>query len=97
MSFQAYFDKAEEKTGLAPQQIVDCAHERGYGSDTKAGEILAWLAADLGLGRGHGMALVHVIKHGPQASDRHVGSTGSHREASAELRLDGVTARSRQG
>lgn len=97
MSFQAYLDKAEEKTGLTPQQIVDRAHERGYGSDTKAGEILAWLSTDLGLGRGHGMALVHVIKHGPQISDRHVGSTGSHRDASTELRLDGVAARSKQG
>jgi hypothetical protein len=97
MSFQAYLDKAEGKTGLTPQQIMDRAHERGYDSDTKAGEILAWLAADLGLGRGHGMALVHVIKNGPRISDRHVGSTGSHRDSSAVLRLDGVAARSAKG
>lgn len=94
MSFQAYLDKAEEKTGLTPQQIVDRAHEKGFGPETKAGEILAWLADDFGLGRGHGMALVHVIKNGPQIRDRHVGSGGSHRDASDVLRLDGVAARS---
>lgn len=94
MSFQAYLDKAEEKTGLTPQEIVDQAHERGFGPETKSGEILAWLAADLGLGRGHGMALVHVIKNGPEISDRHVGTTGTHRDASTVLRLDGVAARS---
>ena len=97
MSFQAYLDKAEEKTGLTPQQIVDRAHDRGYGADTKTGEILAWLAEDLGLGRGHGMALVHVIKNGPQISERHVVSSGSHRDASSVLRLDGMAARSAEG
>lgn len=97
MSFQAYLDKAEEKTGLTPQQIVERARDRGYGADTSAGEILAWLAAELELGRGHGMALVHVIKNGPQISERHVGSSGSHRDASTVLRLDGVAARSTAG
>ncbi len=97
MTFQAYLDRAEEKTGLTPQQIVDRAHERGYGPDTKTGEILAWLSTDLGLGRGHAMALVHVIKNGPQISDRHVGSDGTHGDASTMLRLDGVAARDRQG
>ena len=94
MSFQAYLDNAEEKTGLPPQQIVDRAHERGFGPDTKAGEILAWLADDFGLGRGHGMALVHVIKKGPEIGTQHVGTSGSHRDASTVLRLDGVAARS---
>ncbi len=96
MSFQAYLDKAEERTGLTPQEIVDRAHERGYGADTPAAEILAWLAADLGLGRGHGMALVHVIKNGTGISDKHVGSSGSHRDESDVLRLDGVAARGRE-
>lgn len=76
---------------------MDLAEQRGYGADTKAGEILTWLAEDSGLGRGHGMALVHVIKKGPVISDRHVGSTGTHRDASTVLRLDGVAARATQG
>lgn len=97
MSFQAYLDKAEEKTGLTPQQIVDRASARGYGADTKSGEILSWLADDFGLGRGHGMALVHVIKNGPEISDTHVGSSGSHRDESTLLRLDGIAARNTVG
>ena len=52
------------------------------------------LSRKLPLGRGHGMALVHVIKNGPETSDRHVGSTGTRRDESAVLRLDGVAARS---
>lgn len=93
MSFQTYLDNAEKKTGRTPQQIVDLAHARGFGPETKAAPILAWLAEDLGLGRGHGMALVHVIKNGPEISDTHVGSTGPHRDASTTLRLDGLAHR----
>lgn len=93
MSFQAYLDKAEEKSGRTPQELVDLAVARGYGPDTKAGEILTWLADDFGLGHGHGMALVHVIKNGPQIGDAHVGTIGPHRDESSTLRLDGIAAR----
>lgn len=96
MSFQAYLDNAEEKTGKTPQQIVDLAHSRGFGSETKAGEILTWLKEDFGLGRGHGMALVHVIKNGPRIADKHVGTSGAHADESNILRLDGK-ARRQQG
>lgn len=95
MSFQAYLDAAEAKTGSTPLQLVDLAHARGYGPDTKAGEILTWLADDFGLGRGHGMALVHVIKNGPRISTKHVGTTGTHRDESDSLRLDGTARRDR--
>ncbi|KGN34277.1 valyl-tRNA synthetase [Knoellia sinensis KCTC 19936] len=93
MSFQAYLDAAEKKTGHTPQQLVDLAHAKGFGPDTRAGDILAWLADDHGLGRGHGMALVHVIKNGPQIPDKHVGTTGTHRDQSNLLRLDGIANR----
>ncbi|MGY1742872.1 MULTISPECIES: DUF4287 domain-containing protein [unclassified Blastococcus] len=90
MSFQAYLDAIEEKTGLTPRQLVDQARERGFdGPATKAGPVLAWLAEEHGLGRGHGMALVHVIKNGPGISGKHVGSSGPHRDESATLWLDG--------
>lgn len=93
MSFQAYLDAIEDKTGRTPRQLVDEAHERGYGESTKAGEILEWLKADYDLGRGHGMALVHVIKKGPQIDAKHVGSSGSHRDESDTLWLDGRTTK----
>ncbi|GIG27384.1 DUF4287 domain-containing protein [Cellulomonas denverensis] len=89
MSFQAYLDAIETKTGLTPRQLLDQAHERGFGPDTKAGPILEWLAADHGLGRGHGTAMVHVITKGDRISAKHVGSDGSHRDASDRLWLDG--------
>jgi hypothetical protein len=97
MSFQAYLDTIEQKTGKIPQELVDEAHARGFTSQTKAADIVAWLNDDYQLGRGHAMALVHVIKHGPQIGDKHVGSTGAHRDDSDVLRLDGIAARSAPG
>lgn len=94
MSFQAYLDKIEAKTGLTPRQLVDLARERGFdGPDVKAGTIADWLKADYDLGRGHAMALVHVIKNGPKIDARHVGSTGVHRDDSDTLWLDGVATK----
>lgn len=90
MSFQAYLDNIEAKTGKAPEEFIQLAHEKGYGPDTKSNEIILWLKDDFGLGRGHAMALVHVIKNGAQISDKHVGSSGSHRDESDILRLGGV-------
>jgi len=93
MSFQAYLDAIEQKTGLTPAELVEKAHERGLDAPgTKACDILAWLKDDYGLGRGHGMALVHVITKGPKISSKHVGSDGVHRDASDTLRLDGIAA-----
>lgn len=90
MSFQAYLDTIEKKTGLTPRQLVDIAHEKGFDESTKATPIVEWLAADYGLGRGHAMALVHVIKKGPQISDKHVGTDGTHSDPSNILWLDGA-------
>jgi hypothetical protein len=90
MSFQAYLDNIEAKTGKTPRELLAEAKTRGFdGPETKAGTILEWLKSDYGLGRGHAMALVHVIKKGPMISDKHVDSTGSHSDASSVLRLDG--------
>lgn len=89
MSFQAYLDNIQAKTGKTPQQFIDEAHEKGFNENTKAGEIVNWLAVDYKLGRGHAMALVHVIKNGPTISDTHVGTKGTHRDESNNLRLGG--------
>lgn len=90
MTFQAYLDNIEDKTGLTPRQLIDLARERGLDRpDVKAGAIVDWLKQDYGLGRGHAMALVHVIKNGPKIGTKHVGSTGVHRDESDTLWLDG--------
>lgn len=93
MSFQAYLDNIEKKTGKTPNELLDLARERGFNADSKAGEIIAWLKDDFELGRGHAMALVHVIKNGPEISEKHVGTDGVHRDESTTLRLDGIANR----
>ena len=93
MSFQAYLDAIEAKTGRTPQQLLDLAYERGFGSGSKAADVLAWLKEEHDLGRGHGMAFFHVLTKGPQIGDKHVGTTGAHRDEADTLRLDGVAAR----
>ena len=94
MSFQAYLDNIEAKTGKTPAEFVTLAKERGYDAPgTKAGVIVDWLKQDFDLGRGHAMALVQVIRNGAEIGDKHVGTTGVHRDESATLRLDGVARR----
>ena len=94
MSFQAYLDAVEDKTGLTPRQLLELAQQNGYDDPAvKAGTIVDWLTADYGLGRGHAMAMVHVIKNGPQISTKHVGTDGTHRDESDTLWLDGVATK----
>ena len=94
MTFQAYLDAVEAKTGLTPRQLIAIAHEKGLDAPgIKAGEILAWLKADYDLGRGHGMAMVHVIQKGPGIGTKHVGTDGVHRDESETLWLDGAATK----
>ena len=94
MSFQAYLDKAEEKTGKTPDEFIALAKQKGFDDpNVKAGEIVSWLKADYGLGHGHAMALVHVIKNGAKISTKHVGTDGVHRDDTDTLRLDGIKNR----
>jgi hypothetical protein len=90
MSFQAYLDNIEEKTGLTPRQFIELAAQKGFaGPSVKASELIEWLKIDYGLGRGHAMAIVHVIKHGDKIDTKHVSSTGTHRDETDTLWLDG--------
>jgi hypothetical protein len=93
MSFQAYLDNIEKKTGKTPSQFTELAKSKGFTAETKAGEIVTWLKDDFDLGHGHAMALVHVIKHGAKISDAHVSTDGVHKDDSDTLRLDGLANR----
>ncbi len=93
MSFQAYLDNVEKKTGKTPNDFIDLAKQKGFGPDTKATEIANWLKSDFELGHGHAMAIVHVIKKGAKISDKHVSSGGAHSDKSDSLRLDGIDKR----
>lgn len=95
MSFQAYLDTIEDKTGKIPADLIAEAHEHGYNADTKAGEIIKWLKDDYALGRGHAMAIVHVIKNGTKIDEKHVNSGTTHSDPTNELRLDGKANRNR--
>lgn len=89
MSFQAYLDNIEEKTGKTPNKFIAMAKAKGFDKDTKAGEILAWLKDDYDLGRGHGMALIYVLKNGAKIGETHVNSGGTHSDPSDTLILTG--------
>ena len=94
MSFQAYLDNAEKITGKTPNELIAIAKEKGFDDPSiKAGIIVDWLKTDFGLGRGHAMALVHVIKNGAKISTKHVASDGVHADDSDTLRLDGLKNR----
>ena len=80
----------QEITGAARHgKFIDLATEKGFGPGTKAGEIVAWLGEEHGLGRGHAMALVHVITKGAKIDAKHVNSGGAHSDASDTLWLEG--------
>lgn len=71
MSFQAYLDTITAKTGMSVDQLLTVAHDRGFDApSTKAGDVVTWLAEDYGLGRGHAMAVVRLLKEqsGPVAT-----------------------------
>lgn len=93
MSFQAYLDNIEQKTGKTPNDFIALAKEKGFTSVTKTGEIVTWLKQDFDLGHGHAMALVHVIKNGAKISQKHVGTATTHSDPSDTLRLDGIKNR----
>lgn len=83
MSFQAYPDNIEDKTGVTPRQFIELARERGSDDPTvKAGAIVARLKEDYGLGHGYAMALV---RHQEGPEDRRQ-ACGMHRVAPRRVR-----------
>jgi hypothetical protein len=63
MTFQAYIDNIKKETGKSPEDFKAIAKKKGLlKPDVKAGEIVAWLNDDFGLGRGHAMAIYHLLK-----------------------------------
>jgi len=66
MSFQAYLDNIETKTGKSPADFKTLAAAKGFADDSgikvKATVITDWLKADFDLGHGHAMAIVALLK-----------------------------------
>jgi hypothetical protein len=68
MTFQAYIDNIQTKTGKSPADFRRLADEKGFMEQgaikvgVKAGRIVKWLGDDFGLGHGHAMAIYAVLK-----------------------------------
>lgn len=68
MSFQAYIDNVEAKTGQSADALKSIAigkglaDEHGLAPGVKAGAIIDWLKDDYDLGHGHAMSIVAWIK-----------------------------------
>jgi hypothetical protein len=63
VTFQAYLDNIEAKTGKKPEDFKKLSMQAGIFSPTmKAGDLVAWLKQEFDLGHGHSMALWAVFK-----------------------------------
>jgi hypothetical protein len=93
MSYQAYLDAVEKKTGRTPAELLAEAAGRGFTPTTKAADVVVWLKDEYDVGRGHAMALHGALTNGSTISDKHVGTAGTHSDPSTELRLDGIANR----
>ena len=75
MTFQAYLDNIQAKTGKSAEDFKKLAAKKGYTENgqlkagVKAGEIIKWLKEDFDLGHGHSMAIVAVLK-GTKGKDK---------------------------
>jgi Domain of unknown function (DUF4287)/Domain of unknown function (DUF5655) len=59
VSFQAYLDNIQAKTGQRPEDVASALREQGF---AKPGEMVAWLKQAYGLGHGHAMAIVSLAR-----------------------------------
>ncbi len=70
MTFKAYIDNIQTKTGKTPDDFRRLAEQKGLvvsgkiKAGVKAGQIVDWLKEDFDLGRGHAMAIYALFKGG---------------------------------
>lgn len=68
MSFQAYLNNIQTKTGKSAADFRELAEQKGFTQNgnlkptVKAGDIIKWLKADFELGHGHAMAIYALLK-----------------------------------
>ena len=68
MSFQAYLDNVQAKTGKSAAELKALAAEKGLADanglapGVKATAVVDWLKSDFDLGHGHAMSIVAYIK-----------------------------------
>jgi hypothetical protein len=75
MSFQGYLNTIHEKTGKNAADLRTWADGKGFSENgvisptVKAGEVVAAAKEDLGLGHGHAMAIVALLKGAKKEGD----------------------------
>jgi hypothetical protein len=63
MSMKAYLDNITAKTGRTPDEIIELLRAEGLlEADAKPKQVVSWLKDEFGLGHGHAMAIVAMIK-----------------------------------
>ena len=68
MSFQAYLDNIQTKTGKSPDDFKAMAEQKSFTqngelrSNVKAGDVVKWLKEDYALGHGYAMAIYALLK-----------------------------------
>ena len=68
MSFQAYLDNIQTKTGKTADDFKKLGEKKGFTQKgkliegVKAGEVVKWLKQDFELGHGHAMAIYALFK-----------------------------------
>jgi hypothetical protein len=68
MSFQAYLDNIQKRTGKSIKDFKLLAEKKGFlqkgklKAGVKAGQIVAWLKKEFDLGHGHCMAIFAAFK-----------------------------------
>jgi Domain of unknown function (DUF4287) len=63
VTFQAYIDNIQAKTGKTPEDFRALAEAKGLlKPEVKAGQIFDWLKENFGLGLGHARAIYHLLK-----------------------------------
>jgi uncharacterized protein DUF4287 len=79
VSLQAYLDNIKTKTGKTPADFKRLADAKGLlRPGVKAGEVVAWLKSDFGLGRGHALAIVLTLKSATQPKSSADDSIAKH-------------------
>lgn len=66
MTFKAYLDNIQAKTGESPDYFFELAKKKGMIKHEKIiakhPELLAWLKSDIGLGHGHANAMILYLR-----------------------------------
>jgi hypothetical protein len=66
MTFKAYLENIQAKTGKSPDNFLETASKKGFIKNGKIvaeyADLLAWLMSDVGLERRHANAIIYYLR-----------------------------------